>query len=216
MVAGAPSLAALSFCVLVASVVMVALPGGPASAAGAGYWHSCRPPASLPIGTLQAHRVACAKARRIISGFYAKAQAKGPNVSVDGFHCVGIVGGASCRHGGQRVRLVGSSERLRRPAPAMAGGEACPDATALERPANPRGAIPAAKAALGSKGRVLEVGRGPGSTYAAAAKRSCGVEVLRDSAYVVVHPVGRTCSACNLHAYVVKFRGGVWKVWTAF
>lgn len=194
---------AMSLAVLVASVAMVALPAGPARASAASYWHSCRPPSGLPIGSLQAHRIACGKARRVI----------------DGFHCVGIVGGASCRRGAQRVRLVGSPERLRRSArsmPTTPRAESCPDATALERPANPRGAIPATKAALGSDGRVFEVRRSPGSTYAGAAMRSCGAEVLRDSVYLVVHPIGMTCSACNLHAYVVKFRKGVWKVWTAF
>jgi hypothetical protein len=101
-------------------------------------------------------------------------------------------------------------------APAAARQDPCPSASGLERPANIRGAIPAAKDALGSKGRVLEVKRGPGSTYAAAVKRACGVEILRNSVYVVVHPVGAVCSACNLHAYVVKFREGPWKVWTAY
>lgn len=92
----------------------------------------------------------------------------------------------------------------------------CPDAMALVHPGRPRGAIPAAKAALGSNGRVLQVTRGPGSTYAAEAKRACGIEILRDSIYVVVHPIGITCSACNLHAYVVKLREGAWMVWTAY
>lgn len=92
----------------------------------------------------------------------------------------------------------------------------CPEASSLVRPQNPRGAIPAAKEALGVEGRVLEVKRGPRSTYAAAAKRACGVEVLRDSIYVVVHPVGMVCAACNLHAYVVKYSEGLWKVWTAY
>lgn len=63
---------------------------------------------------------------------------------------------------------------------------------------------------------MLEVRRGPGSTYAAAVKRECGVEILRDSVYVVVHPVGMICAACDLHAYVVKLREGPWKVWTAY
>jgi hypothetical protein len=101
-------------------------------------------------------------------------------------------------------------------APAPARQDACPTASGLERPANIRGAIPAAKEALGSKGRVLEVERGPGSTYADVVKRACGVEILRDSIYVVAHPVGVVCSACNLHAYVVKLREGPWRVWTAY
>lgn len=55
----------------------------------------------------------------------------------------------------------------------------CPNPSALERPANPRGAIPAAKELVGARTRVLEVKRGPRSTYAALAKRECGVKVLR-------------------------------------
>lgn len=77
-----------------------------------------------------------------------------------------------------------------------------PDQGKVANPANPRGAIPVAREALGA--------------YATSAKRSCGVEVLHDSVYVVVHPIGMTCSACNIHAYVVKFREGGWKVWTAY
>jgi hypothetical protein len=187
--------------------------------ADAAYWHSCSRPRSLPIGSLQAHDVHCGKARRIINGFYRKAQSEGPDVFVAGFHCLAVVGGTSCRRGSQRVRLTGSTERLpvsRDPMLATSSAVSCPAAATLERPVNTRGAIPAAKAALGSAGRVLEVKRGPGSTYAAAAKQACGVEVLRDSIYVVVHPVGRTCSACNLHAYVVKLREEAWKVWIAF
>jgi hypothetical protein len=104
------------------------------------------------------------------------------------------------------------------PSPALARESAspCPEVSALQRPERPRGAVPAAKTALGGDGRVLEVRRGPGSTYAAAVKRECGPQVLRDSVYVVVHPVGMTCAACDLHAYVVKLRDGPWKVWTAY
>jgi hypothetical protein len=92
----------------------------------------------------------------------------------------------------------------------------CPDPSELIRPANPRGAIPAAKEALGMQGRVLEVKRGPKSTYAATVKRDCGVQVLRKSIYVVVHPVGYHCLACNLHAYVVKYRDGPWEVFAGY
>ena|GEM_PF-6382488 len=92
----------------------------------------------------------------------------------------------------------------------------CPDPSELIRPANPRGAIPAAKEALETKGRVLEVRRGPKSTYAATVKRDCGVQVLRKSIYVVVHPVGYHCSACNLHAYVVRYRRGPWEVFAGY
>ena len=102
------------------------------------------------------------------------------------------------------------------PASSSAVAEPCPDPEALVRPANPRGAIPAAKDALGLPGRVLEVKRGPRSTYASIVKRDCGVEVLRKSIYVVVHPIGYRCSACNLHAYVVKYREGPWEVFRGY
>jgi hypothetical protein len=97
-----------------------------------------------------------------------------------------------------------------------AGSGSCPDPSELIRPANPRGAIPAAKEALETKGRVLEVKRGPKSTYAASVKRDCGVQVLGKSIYVVVHPVGYHCSACNLHAYVVKYHDGPWEVFAGY
>ena len=112
--------------------------------------------------------------------------------------------------------LLGASLLVSGPAAADAGQESYPSPSALEFPPHSRGAVPTAKAALGTKGRVLEVRRGPGSTYAAAARRSCGPQVLRDSVYVVVHPVGVTCSACDLHAYVVKFEVGGWKIWTVY
>ncbi|MBS1879925.1 MAG: hypothetical protein JST31_10450 [Actinobacteria bacterium] len=102
------------------------------------------------------------------------------------------------------------------PAPSPAASPRCPNPGELLLPSNPRGAIPAAKAALGSPGRVLEVRRGPGSTYAAAVKRVCGAAVLRKSVYVNVHPLGMRCSACNLHAYVVQYDNRRWEVWTAY
>lgn len=102
------------------------------------------------------------------------------------------------------------------PARSHAATVSCPEASAIERPPNLRGAIPAAKAALGGPGRVTEVARGPGSTYAASVRRACGTTVLRDSVYVVVHPAGQTCAACDLHSYVVSFRSGEWKVWIAY
>jgi hypothetical protein len=133
-------------CVLLAVAAMavgfaVGLPG---AASGAGYWHTCKPPSSLPIGTLRAHRVACGKARRIIADFYAKAQAEGPDVTVAGFHCVGIVGGASCRHGAKRIRLDGSSERIELPTRVVERSESCPDAGAPELPADRQGVVAAA------------------------------------------------------------------------
>ncbi|MBS1862893.1 MAG: hypothetical protein JSS68_14415 [Actinobacteria bacterium] len=63
---------------------------------------------------------------------------------------------------------------------------------------------------------MLEVRRGPHSTYAAPVRRACGPAVLGLSIYVDVHPVGMRCSACNLHAYVVRYKTGRWEVWTAY
>lgn len=97
-----------------------------------------------------------------------------------------------------------------------ADGVRCPPVPELVRPTHPRGAIPAAKRALGSPGRVLEVRRGPHSTYAGPVRRACGTPTLRLSIYVEVHPIGLRCSACNLHAYVVEYETGRWEVWTAY
>lgn len=121
--------------------------------------------------------------------------------------------------GGCLVILLGLSmiaALLESPTRSHAATVSCPEASAIERPSNLRGAIPTAKAALGGPGRVTEVAPGPGSTYAASARRACGTIVLRDSVYVVVHPVGQTCAACDLHSYVVRFRSGEWKVWIAY
>jgi hypothetical protein len=93
----------------------------------------------------------------------------------------------------------------------------CPNVAALVRPANPRGAIQAAKAAsYGHSGRVLGVKRGPRSVYAPSARRLCGQAVLQKSVYVEVHPAGMVCAACNFHGFLVKYRRGPWKVWTTF
>ncbi|OJU84287.1 MAG: hypothetical protein BGO11_02160 [Solirubrobacterales bacterium 70-9] len=98
-----------------------------------------------------------------------------------------------------------------------AGAVECPDGATLGYPANPRGAIPAAKAySFGEKGRVTVVGRGIGSTYAAAVRRACGQTVLKDSAYVQVHPIGVRCSACDAHLYLVRPKGAAWKVWISY
>ncbi len=48
------------------------------------------------------------------------------------------------------------------------------------------------------------------------AKGQCGTEVVRKSVYVQVHPIGMRCAACDLHAFLVHFRNGPWKIWTAF
>lgn len=97
------------------------------------------------------------------------------------------------------------------------GNGVCPSPSVLERPQNLRGAIRPAKQALGEPSRVLELKRGPRSPYAVQARSACGgVAVLRKSVYVDVHPVGMRCAACDLHAFVVKYRNGPWKIWTAY
>jgi hypothetical protein len=98
-----------------------------------------------------------------------------------------------------------------------AAAGSCPNSDQLIKPKNPRGAIPAAKSySYGSKGQVTTVKRGPHSLYAASARQQCGADVLQKSIYVVVHPTGEKCAACDAHVYVVKFRGGPWRVWTSY
>ncbi len=94
--------------------------------------------------------------------------------------------------------------------------DVCPGSSDLERPANPRGAIPTAKEVVGTRTRVLEVKRGPRSTYAELAKRDCGVEVLRKSIYVNLHPIGVKCVSCNSQLFLVKYRDGPWEVWGSY
>ena len=95
-------------------------------------------------------------------------------------------------------------------------GDSCPEPSKLVWIKKPRGAIPAAKKALGAPGRVLEVRRGKRSPYAPPARRECGGAVVGKSVYVVLHPIGQRCSACNLHAFVVRYRSGRWRVWTGY
>lgn len=93
----------------------------------------------------------------------------------------------------------------------------CPVASELERVANPRSAIPAAKTATsGNNTRALEVKRGPQSDYAASARRLCGVEVLRKSVYVRLHPIGVRCASCDSRVFMIKYREGSWELWTYF
>jgi hypothetical protein len=94
--------------------------------------------------------------------------------------------------------------------------DSCPEPSKLVWIQRPRVAIPAAKKALRARGRVLQVRRGKRSPYAPQARRKCGAAVVRKSVYVVVHPIGRRCSACNLHAFVVRYRSGRRVVWTAY
>jgi hypothetical protein len=94
---------------LLAFAVLLIVPAAPADAA---YWHSCRTPQGFRLGSLRAHHVHCAKARRIIGGFYREAQADGPDIYVDHFHCVAFTGGVGCHRGTQRVRVSGLPERL--------------------------------------------------------------------------------------------------------
>lgn len=95
-------------------------------------------------------------------------------------------------------------------------GGGCPRVGKLTWIKHPRGAIPAAKEAYGSPTRVLEVKRGSRSGYAPSARAECGRAVVRKSVYVVVHPIGIRCAACNLHAFVVHYRSGQWRVWEGY
>jgi hypothetical protein len=140
-------------------------------------------------------------------------------------YCLDVTPEQDCtrkRRGSGRVPdylLQASAPRLLSHAQQRVGAQAsivCPDPSDLERPANPRGAIPAAKEAVGGHTRVLEVKRGPRSTYAELAKRDCGVEVLRNSVYVTLHPIGVRCVSCNSQLFLVKYRGGAWEVWGSY
>jgi hypothetical protein len=197
------------------AVIAVASHPAPASA---GYWHSCYPPDVFIKASLRAHDVHCGKARRVITGFLRKSQEQGPDVTVAGFHCQGVGLTVSCRRGSQRIKLHGVPGRpMARAVPAATSGTECPDASDLERVANPRAAIPAAKAATpGKNERALEATRGPRSSYAAAAKQLCGVEVLRKSLYVRLHPVGIRCASCDIRVFMIKYRSGPWEIWTTF
>ena len=52
--------------------------------------------------------------------------------------------------------------------------------------------------------------------YAPSARRVCGAAVVKLSVYVDVHPHGQVCSACDVHAFVVRYRAGRYRVWEAY
>jgi hypothetical protein len=79
----------------------------PAVAHGS-YWHHCRTPHALPIGSLRAHDVGCGKARRTLAGFYRKAQSEGPGVNVASF-CTAVKGGVVCSRGARKIRRADGS-----------------------------------------------------------------------------------------------------------
>lgn len=135
-------------------------------------------------------------------------------------YCLDVTPERDCtrklRDQGQVPRyLVARRPRIRQFPDAQAS-VVCPSPGALERPANPRGAIPVAKEVVGSPTRVLEVKRGPRSTYATLASRDCGVEVLRKSIYINLHPVGASCVSCNSQLFLAKYRNGPWEVWASY
>ena len=73
---------------------------------------TCRSPSfHLPGNRLSARGTSCRTARRVISAFFAKAQARGPNVHVRGFWCVDDPSGKEpvvrCRRGRARVHYRG-------------------------------------------------------------------------------------------------------------
>jgi hypothetical protein len=84
----------------------------PALATPRGYV-SCRPPSFNPFDdTLSARHLSCRSARRVISAFFAKAQADGPRTHVRGFWCVDSVRAGQepavrCRRGKARVLYIG-------------------------------------------------------------------------------------------------------------
>jgi hypothetical protein len=96
---------------------------------------------------------------------------------------------------------------------ATVGRKPCPNAASLQPIAHPADAVPAARAATQmQKADVLSAGRGAGSFYADSAARVCGKAVVNASAYIVLHPHGMRCSACNVHVYVVR-SGGAYRAW---
>src|SRR5947207_7858849 len=59
-----------------------------------------------------------------------------------------------------------------------------------------------------ARGRVVQLTRGDRSGYAPSARRVCGRAVVHLSVCVKVHPRAQSCSACDVRAFVVKYRGG--------
>lgn len=94
---------------LASLLVVVALAFALATTAAAGgYEKDCGPYGVT--GHIESDNVSCHKARKVIKGFYRKAQAQGPTVSVKGFACNGrIVKGSlqdiRCNRDGGRHRV---------------------------------------------------------------------------------------------------------------
>lgn len=92
------------------SITTLFVTAHPAEAKGSGYI-TCRPPTfSLPSDTLSTLGTGCKTARRVISGFFAKAQTRGPRIHVRGFWCVDIPGrepAIHCRRGEARILYRG-------------------------------------------------------------------------------------------------------------
>ena len=40
--------------------------------------------------------------------------------------------------------------------------------------------------------------------------------MVKLSVYVDVHPRGQVCSACDVHAFVVRYQTGRYRVWEAY
>lgn len=98
-------------------------------------------------------------------------------------------------------------------------GKPCPTASQLSRIARLREAVPAVKRIVhlaGRRGVVRKLTRGNQSEYAPSARRVCGAAVVKLSVYVDVHPHGQVCSACDVHAFVVRYRAGRYRVWEAY
>jgi hypothetical protein len=98
-------------------------------------------------------------------------------------------------------------------------GRPCPVASQLRHIAHLHQAVPAAKRfahLTGRRGVIRELTHGNRSDYAPTARRVCGAEVVKLSVYVDVHPRGQICSACDLHAFVVRNQAGHYRVWEAY
>lgn len=72
------------------------------------YWRDCGYPAAYALKTVIAHRVNCAKARRVVRKVWRLGQESGEVsvLHVKSFNCV-LVGGSrpiSCRHGSHKIR----------------------------------------------------------------------------------------------------------------
>jgi hypothetical protein len=66
------------------------------------------------------------------------------------------------------------------------------------------------------RGKVRLIERGDESFYAPPARRACGAPVVTLSVFVQVHPRGQTCSACDVRAFVVRYRRGPYRVWEGY